>query len=80
MSPELEKIIQRSLDGNLAVEFKTSNSSSFQTLVASQTDLKQLLEQKETSEVRLVVNHDGAEDNDHNRRSRGYIPEDTTEQ
>jgi type III secretion system needle length determinant len=76
---DTEIIIQRSLDGLLSVELRTTNISSFQTLVASQADLRRLLEQNESSEVRIVVNQDDAEDGGTDRRSRGFIQEEYPE-
>lgn len=72
-----EIVLQRSVDGSLSVAVKCSDPSSFQTLVAAQTSLKSELERMEKAEVRVEVSHQtDREDNDANRRSRGYMAED----
>ena len=76
--PGTEIILQRDVDGSLAVTLTSSNANAFQTLVASQHTLRQMLENLENSSVRVSVTQDtGREDNDSNRRSRGYVDDDT---
>ena len=71
-----EIILQRGVDGSLLVEVKCSDPSSFQTLVSAQATLKSELERLENTEVRVDVSHNAdREENDANRRSRGYMAE-----
>ncbi len=66
-------ILHRGVGGELTVILQTSDPAAFQTLVSSQGDLKQLLEAQEKGEVRVTVAGDTQqEQNDSNRRSRGY--------
>ena len=66
-------ILHRNVTGELSVTLQTGDPRSFQTLVASQGELKQLLETQEKGEVRVTVAGDTPqEQNDSNRRSRGY--------
>ncbi len=75
-----EIVLQRSVDGSLSVSVNCSDPSSFQTLVAAQTSLKAELERMEKAEVRVEVSHQtDREDNDANRRSRGYMAEDVNQ-
>lgn len=72
--PGTEIRIQRGADGLIHVRLISDNAASFQTLVAAQDSLKQRLEQS-GEQVRVSVSSEaGAEDNDSQRRSRGYIP------
>jgi type III secretion system needle length determinant len=73
--PGTEIRMTKGPDGTLQVVLVTDNASSFQTLVAAQDDLKARLE-KLDSPVRIdITSESGAEDNDSNRRSRGWVPE-----
>ncbi|PKN41154.1 MAG: type III secretion protein [Deltaproteobacteria bacterium HGW-Deltaproteobacteria-18] len=73
--PGTEIRMTKGPDGTLQVVLITDNASSFQTLVAAQNDLKARLESLD-SPVRIdITSESGAEDNDSNRRSRGWIPE-----
>lgn len=73
--PGTEIRLTKGPDGVLQVHLVTDNASSFQTLVAAQSDLKARLENLD-SPVRIdITSESGAEDNDSNRRSRGWIPE-----
>ncbi len=73
--PGTEIRMSKGPDGILQVVLVTDNASSFQTLVAAQNDLKARLENLD-SPVRIdITSESGAEDNDSNRRSRGWVPE-----
>jgi type III secretion system needle length determinant len=73
--PGTEIRMTKGPDGTLQVVLITDNASSFQTLVAAQNDLKARLENLD-SPVRIdITSESGAEDNDSNRRSRGWVPE-----
>jgi type III secretion system needle length determinant len=73
--PGTEIRMSKGPDGTLQVVLVTDNASSFQTLVAAQNDLKARLESLD-SPVRIdITSESGAEDNDSNRRSRGWVPE-----
>ncbi len=73
--PGTEIRMTKSPDGTLQVVLVTDNASSFQTLVAAQSDLKTRLERLDCP-VRIdITSESGAEDNDSKRRSRGVIPE-----
>ena len=75
--PGTEIILQRDLDGRLAVTVSCRDASSFQTLVAAQDALQTRLSSLENSDVRVMVTQDAdREENDSNRRSRGYMEED----
>ena len=67
-----EIILSRDLGGQLVVALHCTDTSTFQTLVASQFDLKQMLESSESSTVQVSVDihQDG---NDAERRSQGYL-------
>ena len=67
-----EIILSRDHSGQLVVSLHCTDASTFQTLVASQFDLKHLLEARETSAVHVSVDihQDG---NDSERRSQGYF-------
>ena len=67
-----EIILSRDHGGQLVVALHCTDASTFQTLVASQFDLKQMLEAREASTVHVSVDihQDG---NDSERRSRGYF-------
>lgn len=76
--PGTEITLQRNADGQLSVTLLTSDASSFQTLVASQNDLRQMLEKLENNNVRVTVTQNSdREDNDSRHRSRGYMEEET---
>lgn len=69
-----EIILQRDAGGLLSVTLSSTDASAFQTLVASQGTLKTMLENMENNEVRVTVTREAdREDNDANRRSRGYM-------
>ena len=71
--PDTEIILQRDMSGMLSVTLTSSRDSSFQTLVAAQDSLKNMLENMEKNSVRVTVTRDtGREENDTGRRSRGY--------
>lgn len=73
--PGTEIRMTKAPDGTLEVVLVTDDASSFQTLVAAQSDLKARLERLD-SPVRIdITSESGAEDNDSNRRSRGWVPE-----
>ena len=73
--PGTEIRMTKGPNGTLQVVLVTDNASSFQTLVAAQNDLKARLESLD-SPVRIdITSESGAEDNDSNRRSRGWVPE-----
>ncbi len=73
--PGTEIRMTKGPDGILQVVLVTDNASSFQTLVAAQDDLKARLERLDNP-VRIdITSESGAEDNDSNRRSRGWVPE-----
>ena len=73
--PDTEIRLIKGSDGMLQVMLLSDNKSSFQTLVAAQDTLKMQLEKFETN-VRVDVSmHTQEENNDSQRRSRGYIPE-----
>jgi type III secretion system needle length determinant len=73
--PGTEIRMTKSPEGTLQVVLVTDNASSFQTLVAAQSDLKARLERLDCP-VRIdIASESGAEDNDSKRRSRGVIPE-----
>lgn len=73
--PGTEIRMTKGPDGTLEVVLVTDDASSFQTLVAAQSDLKARLERLD-SPVRIdITSESGAEDNDSNRRSRGWVPE-----
>ena len=67
-----EIILSRDISGQLSVTLHCTDVNTFQTLVASQFDLKQMLESRETSSVQVAVDihQDG---NDAERRSQGYF-------
>ena len=67
-----EIILSRDLSGQLVVALHCADASTFQTLVASQFDLKQMLETREIAPVQVSVDihHEG---NDSQQRSRGYV-------
>ncbi|MBR5882581.1 MAG: hypothetical protein IKY97_03770 [Mailhella sp.] len=73
-----EIIIKRDMDGQLVVSLHCTNEASFQTLVASQTDLAARLEDFENRSVQVSVDID-RERGDADRRSRGYIEQDQQE-
>ena len=73
-----EIILSRGVDGQLIVALHCTSESSFQTLVASQTDLRSRLEDFENRSVQVSVDID-REDSDADRRSRGYIEQDQQE-
>ncbi len=62
-----EVTINRALDGQLSVQFNTSNANSFQTLVAAQDALKEALNQTNT-DVKVEVHNDS---NNADRESQG---------
>lgn len=67
--------IVRGLDGSLSVTMHTKDAASFQNLVAAQDRLKATLDAHERSTVRVeVLSQTEQENNDANRRSRGYMP------
>ena len=74
-----EIILQRGTDGALTVMLNTTDASSFQTLVSARNDLQQALEKHEGAEVRVVVDQNGGESNDSDRRSRGWIADEYPE-
>ncbi len=75
--PGTEIVLQRGVDGRLSVVVNCTDASSFQTLVAAQDTLQSRLSSLENSDVRVVVTQDtDREENDNNRRSRGYMEED----
>ena len=75
--PGTEIVLQRGVDGRLTVSVNCTDASSFQTLVAAQDTLQSRLSSLENSDVRVMVTQDtGREENDSNRRSRGYMEED----
>ncbi len=69
-----EIIIHRDAEGALSVSLSSADHNSFQTLVSSQSGLKQMLEANEKAEVRVSVTEGSQqEQNDSNQRSRGYM-------
>lgn len=73
-----EIVLSRNLEGQLVVALNCIDQSTFQTLVASQFDLKAKLEEHELIGVEVTVNID-QEDSDSDRRSRGYYALDPDE-
>ena len=73
-----EIIIKRDVDGQLVVSLHCTSEASFQTLVASQTDLAARLEDFENRSVQVSVDID-RERGDADRRSRGLIEQDQQE-
>ena len=67
-----EIVLSRSTEGQLIVSLHCTSEPSFQTLVASQMDLKARLEDFENRSVQVSVDFD-REDSDADRRSRGYF-------
>jgi len=76
--PGTEIILSRTPEGMLSVALHCTDSSSFQTLVASQFDLKKRLEAHEMAAVEVSVDIQ-QEDGDADRRSRGYFALDPDE-
>jgi len=76
--PGTEIILSRTPEGMLSVSLHCTDSSSFQTLVASQFDLKKRLEEHEMAAVEVSVDIQ-QEDGDADRRSRGYFALDPDE-
>jgi type III secretion system needle length determinant len=71
--PDTEICLQRDLNGQLNIIITSKNPSSFQTLVAEQHTLRQLLEKQEGAEVRVEIQQGETEDDgDKKQRSRGY--------
>lgn len=73
-----EIVLQRSLEGMLIVTLQCTDISSFQTLVASQMELKARLEDYENRSVQVSVDID-KERNEADRRSRGYTEQEPQE-
>lgn len=73
-----EIMLSRGIDGQLVVSLQCISESSFQTLVASQMDLKSRLEDIENRSVQVSVDID-REDGNADRRSRGHIEQDQQE-
>lgn len=73
-----EIVLQRSLEGMLIVTLQCTDISTFQTLVASQMELKARLEDYENRSVQVSVDID-KERNDADRRSRGYTEQEPQE-
>ena len=76
--PGTEIILSRTPEGMLSVSLHCTDSSSFQTRVASQFDLKKRLEAHEMTAVEVSVDIQ-QEDGDADRRSRGYFALDPDE-
>lgn len=77
--PETEIVLRRDIDGRLSVSLSTPDASAFQTLVSSRGNLQQMLEKVENQNVQVTVSQEtDREENDRNRRSRGYMQEDMT--
>ncbi len=76
--PGTEIILARTPEGMLSVTLHCTDSSSFQTLVASQLDLKKRLEAHEMAAVEVSVDIQ-QEGGDADRRSRGYFALDPDE-
>ncbi len=76
--PGTEIILSRTPEGMLSVALHCTDASSFQTLVASQFDLKKRLEAHEMAAVEVSVDIQ-QEDGDADRRSRGYFALDPDE-
>lgn len=74
-----EIIIQRDTLGLLSVQLHANDTAAFQTLVASQNELRHLLEVRETSPVRVLVDNGGDSANDANRRSKGLFQQNEAE-
>ena len=70
--------LRRAPDGQLIVSLHCTSETSFQTLVASQMDLRERLEDFENRSVQLSVDID-REGGEADRRSRGYIAPDEQE-
>lgn len=70
--PDTEICLQRDLNGQLRIIITSENPSSFQTLVAEQHSLRQLLEKQEGAAVRVEIQQGAEEDNDAKHRSRGH--------
>ena len=73
-----EIVLRRSIDGQLIVSLHCTSESSFQTLVASQMELKNRLEDFENRSVLVSVDID-REGSDADRRSRGYFEQEQQE-
>lgn len=73
-----EIVLSRSIDGQLTVSLHCTSESSFQTLVASQMELKGRLEDFENRSVQVSVDID-REGSDADRRSRGYFEQEQQE-
>ncbi|MBO4312323.1 MAG: hypothetical protein J5828_04935, partial [Desulfovibrionaceae bacterium] len=66
-------VLNRDAAGALSVTLQANDPSAFQTLVAAQGELKQLLETQERAEVRVTVtDNTPQEQNDSRQHSRGY--------
>ena len=76
--PGTEIILSRTPEGMLSVSLHCTDASSFQTLVASQFDLRQRLEAHEMAAVEVSVDIQ-QEGGDADRRSRGYFALDPDE-
>ena len=76
--PGTEIILSRTPEGMLSVALHCTDASSFQTLVASQFDLKKRLEEHEMASVEVSVDIQ-QEGGDADRRSRGYFALDPDE-
>ncbi|WP_298067812.1 type III secretion system needle length determinant [uncultured Mailhella sp.] len=67
-----EIALQRGADGMLSIVLNTRDPAAFQTLVAAQNDLRQLLERHEPLVRVQVLRESNREENDAQRRSRTY--------
>lgn len=65
----------RGIDGSLSITMHAEDATTFQNLVAAQDRLKAALISQERGTVRVeVLSQTDQENNDTNRRSRGYMP------
>ena len=79
--PDTEICLSRGVDGQLIISMYTGNASSFQSMVAMRNDLLNNLEQQENNAVRVEISFQNDKENgDMNRRSRGYVQQDDSQQ
>ncbi|MBR3880805.1 MAG: hypothetical protein IKJ34_04340 [Mailhella sp.] len=74
-----EIVIQRDVLGALTVQFHAHDAAAFQTLVAAQGDLRQILEVRTSTPVTIMVDNGNESGNDAERRSRGHFQQDSYE-
>jgi len=71
--------IQRDIHGVLTVQFHAHDAAAFQTLVAAQGDLRQILEARISTPVTITVDNGNESGNDTEHRSKGYFQQDGCE-